>query len=235
MVNKFSEVSWKDLEKESLDIVMVPVGSTEQHGPHLPLATDSTIAENIAYRASEDTDVLVTPTIEIGVSEEHKSFCGTIYVKPETFRSYVRDVLVSLSEQGVDKVVLVNGHGGNINHLQEVSQELTRKGVIFSTEWTWWRSVDSSDMGHAGPLETSLISYLEPEKVKKDEKEEGASSWGLKFEGAKLAYDVDEFSENGVVGDPKEASEKRGEKIFESASKGLVNLLRKLKTKESKS
>ncbi|MDY7081418.1 MAG: creatininase family protein, partial [Halobacteria archaeon] len=164
------------------------------------------------------------PPVNVGVSEEHRGFDGTLYVSPDTFRSYVGDILESASRY-FDNAVVVNGHGGNIDALDEVCARLYRDDTIFATEWTWWNALSlNADMGHAGELETSLVMYLEPDTV--DEADEaGVESWGEFVNSAPVAYDTDEFTQNGVVGDPRQATAEKGERIFEDSVANLVELV----------
>lgn len=220
---KIGDSAWTDVRNSPPDVVLLPTGSTEQHGPHAPLSTDTLVAQEVAHDAAEETDaaVAVLPTVPVGVSEEHRQFDGTLYVSPSTFRSYVADTLRSAP---ADSAVVVNGHGGNVDALQELCARLTRDEETFATHWTWWKSVDLGDaeMGHAGRVETSVLLHLAPELV--DEPVDGADSWGEYVEGAPTAYDSDEFTENGVVGDATEASAEEGERLYEGAVASLVRL-----------
>ncbi len=145
--------------------------------------------------------------------------------------SYVRDIVRSLASHGWDHVVLVNGHGGNIDALREVSGKITRHDEAFAVPFTWFNAVGdhSTDMGHGGPLETSLLQHTNTETVHEDRLDEaaagGSDGWGEWQSGVNLAFDSDEFTENGVVGDPREGSAERGETLLELATESLVDLL----------
>lgn len=219
---KHGDLTWTEARDRADDVALLPAGSTEQHGPHAPLKTDTLIASRIADKTAEKTDTLCLPPIPIGVSEEHRHFAGTLYASPSTFRNYVSDILQSLAEQDIEHAIIVNGHGGNIEALQEVCARHTRDGNLFATEWTWWRAIDG--MGHAGEIETSLLLHLEPGLVE-DEREEGTDSWGRYVNGALVAYDSDEWTENGVVGDPTKASREKGEELFTTAVNDLTEIV----------
>jgi creatinine amidohydrolase len=230
-----SDATWPDVRDADTDLALLPVGSTEQHGPHAPLGTDALHAETVAEAGAErhDDTVVVAPPISVGVAEEHRQFPGTLWVSPDTFRSYVRDVAGSLAYHGLDRIVVVNGHGGNVPALGEVTATITRHDDAYAVPFTWFEAVGDhgSDMGHGGPLETALLRATHPELVREEriaEAQEGASSgWGEWVSGANLAHDSTEFTENGVVGDPgaDAGDAERGEELLDLAADALDRLL----------
>jgi creatinine amidohydrolase len=232
------EATWTDIDDASdeTDLALLPVGSTEQHGPHAPLGTDTLNAETVADAAAEaDADdgreVVVAPTVSVAVAEEHRQFPGALWVTEDTFRDYVRETVASLASHGFDRVVFVNGHGGNVAALREVAGTITRRDDAYAVPFTWFDAVGdhASDMGHGGPLETALLRHANPDLVHEDRVEtarEGASSgWGDWVSGVNLAHDSAEFTENGVVGDPADGDAERGEELLALATEALVALL----------
>ncbi|GGJ15414.1 amidase [Halobellus salinus] len=224
------------LEDES--IALVPLGSTEQHGPHLPLATDHIIAEAYAREAAERTGYLCTPTINIGVSPHHRQFHGTMWVDAPTFRNYVESFTRNLAYHGIDRVIYVNAHGGNVEHLREVGRHLRDEEVLYAIEWMWNDSIpdlvdDLFDQNgpHGGPKETAMIQHLRPELVREDRLED-ARDGGLKSIdeaettkfGARTFYDAADNTDNGVLGDQTDATAEKGEQMFEEATAQLVKL-----------
>ncbi|MDG5775587.1 creatininase family protein [Haloarculaceae archaeon H-GB2-1] len=230
---QLSDSTWTDVDAVDTDLAMVPVGSTEQHGPHAPLGTDTLNAETVAEAGADryDGDVVVTPAIPVGVAEEHRQFTGTLWVGEDTFRSYVREVVASLAHHGFDRVVLVNGHGGNISALGEVAGKIVRRDDAYAVPFTWFDEVGehTSDMGHGGPLETALVRHANPDLIREDRIEEaveGASDrWGDWQGRANLAFDSAEFTENGVVGDPSEGDADLGAELLDLAAESLAELL----------
>ena len=226
-----AESTWTDAAAVETSLALVPVGSTEQHGPHAPLGTDALAAETVAAAGADayDGDVVVAPPIPVGVAEEHRHFAGTLWVSEDTFRDYVRETVVSLASHGWDRVVVVNGHGGNVDPLREVCARITRHDDADAWAFTWFDAVDADDMGHGGPVETSLLQHTHPGLVREDRLEEaaaeGADGWGEWKSGVNLAYDTGEFSENGCVGDPGEGSDDRGVALLDEATAALVALL----------
>jgi creatinine amidohydrolase len=228
-----TDATWTDAAEAETDLALLPVGSTEQHGPHGPLGTDVITAEAVAEAGADayDGEVVVAPPVSVGVAEEHRQFPGTLWVSEDTFRDYVRETVDSLSYHGWDRVVLVNGHGGNVAALREVAGTITRRDEAYAVPFTWFDAVGdhASDMGHGGPLETALLRHVRPESVREDRIEtsrEGASDgWGDWVSGSNLAFDSAEFTENGVVGDPADGDAARGEELRDLAATALAELL----------
>ncbi len=230
---KLRSATWTDLAGCETDLAIIPVGSTEQHGPHAPLGTDFITAKSVAAEGVErfDGEVVLAPPIPVGIAKEHRHFSGTMWVSPDTFRAYVRESAESLAFHGFDRIVFVNGHGGNVDALGEVASDISRNEDAYAVSFTWFEAVGehASEMGHGGPLETALLSHIAPELVRDDRLEEAraeaAKSWGEWVSHTNLAHDSAEFSENGVVGDPGEADDQLGEELLELAGSSLERLL----------
>jgi creatinine amidohydrolase len=233
--------TWTDVRDSSADLALLPVGSTEQHGPHAPLGTDCLHAESVARAGAEryDGEVLVAPTVPVGVAEEHRAFDGTLWVSPDTLRTYVGEVLSSLAAT-VAGVVVVNGHGGNVAALREATARATRDGDCYAVPFTWFDSVDPDaaadtadtdrvTMGHGGPVETALLRHTHPDLVREDRtaasRDDGAERWGEWVAGVNLAYDSDEFTASGAVGDPTAGTAALGEALLDAAGTGLAEVL----------
>jgi len=232
--------AWPDLgpyfEQESL--ALVPVGSTEQHGPHLPEATDAIIAEGFAREAAQHTGYLCTPTVNIGVSPHHRQFHGTMWADAPAFRSYVESLTRNLTEHGIDRVIYVNAHGGNVPHLREVGRHLRDEGALYAIEWMWDESITErieevfdSPGPHGGPKETALVWHLEPELVHEGRLEQARDGGLASFDddigrihGARTFYDSIDNTDNGVLGDQTDASPEIGAELFEAACDHLVAL-----------
>ncbi|MFB6205780.1 MAG: creatininase family protein [Haloglomus sp.] len=235
-----ADETWPDLESyfENESLALVPLGSTEQHGPHLPLATDHLIAEAFARAAADRTGFLRTPTINVGVSPHHKQFTGTMWVDAPVFRDYVESFTRNLAYHGIDRVIYVNAHGGNVEHLREVGRHLRDEEVLYAVEWMWNDSIPDlvddlfeQNGPHGGPKETALIQHLRPELVH-DDRLEAARDGGIpsvdeaetkKF-GARTFYDAADNTENGVLGDQTDATAQKGAEMFEEATAQLVRL-----------
>lgn len=232
--------AWPDLESyfEEESLALVPVGSTEQHGPHLPEATDAIIAEGFAREAARRTGYLCTPTVSVGVSPHHRQFHGTMWVDGPAFRAYMESLTRNLAYHGIDRVIYVNAHGGNVEHLREVGRTLRDEAGLYAIEWMWdesirdrIESVFETPGPHGGPKETALVWHLEPDLVHEDRIEDARDGGLATFEagtgrvhGARIFYDAIENSANGVFGDQTDATPEIGEELFEAACENLVRL-----------
>ncbi len=240
------DATWTDVADADTRLALLPVGSTEQHGPHAPLGTDVLTAEAVAaagadrYADAFGQRPVVGPAVPVGVAEEHRAFAGTLWVSPDTFRAYVRETAGSLAAHGFDRLVLVNGHGGNVDALREVAARLSRDGDAQTVAFTWFDHVeDAADgdgdaveippMGHGGGRETALLRAIAPESVREDRvaaARDGASDrWGEWVAGVNVAHDTETFSENGVVGDPSVGDAATGEHLLATAADALATLL----------
>ena len=227
-----SEATWTDAADFDADVAVLPVGSTEQHGPHAPLGTDTLTAKAVAEAGVEASpeDVPIAPTIPVGIAAEHRHFAGTLWVSPDAFRSYVGDVITSLAYHGWKRVVVVNGHGGNVDALRECCARIARDGEAYAVPFTWFEAVASlSEMGHSGPIETAFLRAVHPDLVREDRIEDASANaarqWGEWVSKANLAVDSAEFTENGVVGDPAVGTDARGAELLEDAAEALAALL----------
>jgi creatinine amidohydrolase len=233
-------------------VVVVPTGSIEQHGPHLPLDTDSflctRVAEAAAARASEGGRVLVTPTLCFGSSEHHMAFPGTVTLRPETLRQVAADVCTSLARHGFRRQLVVNGHAGDTALLAVTVQQLGFEAPMHVLATDYWRfarpvigDVRESEvggMGHACEFETSLMLHLRPESVRRErikreivEPRYSAERFDL-FEGSGVSahWKMHELSRSGVMGAPDLASEEKGRRLFETCAAGLAGLIEELRT-----
>jgi len=235
-----ADETWTDLSDAFAEasLAIVPVGSTEQHGPHLPLATDHLIAEAYAREAADRTGYLLTPSIRIGVSPHHRQFTGTMWADAPAFREYVESVTRNLAYHGIDRVIYVNAHGGNVEHLREVGRRLRDEEVLYAVEWMWDESIpDLVDEAfehngpHGGPKETAMLQHIAPELVHDDRLAEARDGGLATVEdadarrfGARTFYDAADNTDNGVFGDQTDATAETGERLFEAASDQLVRL-----------
>ncbi|MGB9714710.1 MAG: creatininase family protein [Candidatus Bathyarchaeales archaeon] len=226
------EMSWVEAKKyfAENDVAILPVGSNEQHGPHNPLGTDHLIAEALAEETAKRTGVLCLPVIPFGVSSHHRHFCGTIYVSPRTFKAYVKEVCLALGYHGVRKIVIVNGHGGNLNALVELARELREKGIFMSI-FQWWSAsgkllpdiFTQEERGHACAEETSVNLVLHPNIVDMDKAvDEDPRKHPAQTEGTTLPLDTIDYTNSGVYGKSTTASAEKGREVLEAITAELT-------------
>jgi creatinine amidohydrolase len=249
-----AEMSWRMVE-EARDhgaAILVPMGSTEEHGPHSPTG-DYLITDAIAEAVAEVTGDLVTPTIPFSYSEYFRHYPGTITVQAETLRLLLRDVVGSLLDQGFRHVILFNGHNGNGPILQTLIREFRReRGILvpvvaplgFAQSPALMRELyGDNPIGHGGEPVGSMMTYLRPELVEVERAEEWgtrpfleqstAGLGGITFQGHQvmLAVNMEDVTPpSGSLSDPRLASRERGERLITHAIEDLTAFVRWFKT-----
>jgi len=244
------QIYWEQLRSPQLKsladvnaIVVVPVGSMEQHGPHLPVKVDALLATEVARRAALKVQthqpILVTPTVWCGLAEHHMDFCGTLTLDFETFHALLRNLCRSIRHHGFRRIFLLNGHGGNIAALNVICSELIREleglRVVSGTYWTLPEVAEKfseilevqQNVRHAGEAETSMMLALEPELVDQSILNQADGTPEIPFYGSGVSRWVSfkEVSANGVIGSPSVATAAKGELLLEVASEGIAGVL----------
>jgi creatinine amidohydrolase len=214
-------------------LAVVPVGATEQHGPHLPLETDTLLATAVAEGiVARVPGTLVGPVLALGCSSHHRAFAGTISLHTRTFVATALDVSRSLTAANLT-VVLLNGHGGNRAPLEVALTELAREGIR-AYALTYWQLLEDvvadalgdagrDACGHACALETSLMQHLHPERVRESLIPPGGTppTWPdphmFAADPVSVVRPFDELRPDGVVGRPSLATPELGRRLFEAA------------------
>ncbi len=226
MAKALRDVLWEERTREEIPdwakrntVVIVPIGSIEQHGLHLPINTDCRTAEYVARQAAmlaEDVPVLVTPIIPFGVSPHHMMHAGTISLRIETVIALLRDVCESIIAHGFERIIILSGHGGNGDTIRaaalQMRHQLDRRIEAFS----WFELIPDamnavregvgSSIGHSGELETSTIVKLAPETIRRDKMQ----------------------LVEGVSDDPTLANLAKGEHILAAAVEAVAQRIRRL-------
>ncbi len=241
------ELTWPEAQNrfKEVDVALLPVGSIEQHGPHLPLDTDAFDAEYLARKVAEgctDPKPLVLPPIPYGVSYHHEDFSGTISVSPETLSTLVYDIGISAARHGITKLVIINGHGGNSPALNFAAQMINRDTHIFtcvdsgeSSEVDIHAMAETPNDVHAGEIETSTALAVRPDLVRGKVAPKFVpqfSSRYLNFTSRRRVNwytHTSKISPDGVIGDPTRASKEKGKRIWDLMIKHLVEFVEDLK------
>lgn len=236
--------------KEGYDIAIVPTGSTEQHGPHLPLDTDIfdcyEIVKRAAMKVADDVKPVVAPPLYYGYSWHHMDFPGSITLREEVFIDVVTDVCKSLAHHGFKKILIVNGHGANNDPLHMVRYRIKTETDVFILDLYWFNLVRDliKDLKeakefysfHAGELETSVYLYLCRDKVRMDRAADLRPKVPLaeyvKTRIVKIPLRFKEVTEHGNYGYATLASKETGKKIVDTAVERLAELLRKIRAFE---
>ncbi|HEU5475543.1 MAG TPA: creatininase family protein [Actinophytocola sp.] len=218
------------------EVAVLPVGSFEQHGALLPLITDTVVAVTVTKAIAAAYPVLQLPPVTISCSHEHAGWAGTVSISAATLYAVINDVAASLRAGGIDRLVVVNGHGGNYV-LSNVVQEAGPRGhrmALFPTEVDWLtaraaggiRTHPDSDM-HAGELETSLLLHAHPGLVRPDY---AAHDHLADERNRMLTLGLAAYTASGVVGLPSLASAEKGRDVLASLVASFADVLSALST-----
>ncbi len=253
----YDNLTWPEINEAVLanKTVLLPIGSTEQHGRHLPLDTDNFLARGVCLEAAKKAprEILVMPTIPYGYNEHALDFPGTIHVTYEHFIEYCLDVCKSVAHAGFDRIVIIDGHGSNEHLCEFIARRATLEtdALVASTIWTnlaieAFESVRESGFGgaaHACEMETSAYLYLDDSRVKMDLAQDhfggAAGREGSKYLRVdltkgwgpmKLVQWTSSASPNGVSGAPTMATKEKGRVTVDSAAEHLVAFLREFRS-----
>jgi creatinine amidohydrolase len=245
------EVEWRRLRADELReraqrdaMVILPVGSLEQHGPHLPVEVDSMLGETVAVRAARKVtefgeNAVVLPVLWTGLSEHHMSFGGTVTLDFPAFSAVIEGVCRSVLRHGFRRIVLLNAHGGNENALRTITDELTPKLGIPLVQFTYWYAAATAiaeiletqtALMHACEAETSMMLAVRPELVAMDRatlaKANSTPEVATLVGGGVYRWrTIGARSSSGVIGNPEAATAEKGERLFEAIAAALAEKL----------
>ncbi|PKR78207.1 hypothetical protein CEY16_00145 [Halalkalibacillus sediminis] len=251
-------MTWKEAETAfSKDpVVIVPLGSMEEHGPH-SITGDYLAATELAKRVSEESDAIYIPTIPFGNSEYFRGYPGTISLSQETVLGFLEDIFRSLIEHGISKIVVFNGHAGNAPAVDQVARKVRRADDVMIASVNLWQGLDPvkkkeiygdvDPSGHGGEPLTSIMSYLYPDDMRMDLLNDWkeAEKW-QDFEvknfkevkvgnaSANIYFNMEEVSPEGIMGDPTQSSAERGKVIIEHLTQFGVELVEKVSNSQMK-
>jgi creatinine amidohydrolase len=244
-------VEWRKLRADQLRekardnaIVILPIASLEQHGPHLPVEVDSMLGETVAIRAARKIaargqPALVLPVLWTGLSEHHMSFGGTVTLDLAAFALLVEGVCRSVLRHGFQRIVLLNAHGGNENALRNITDDLTPKLSVPIVQFTYWYAAAAAiahiletqgGLMHACEAETSMMLAVRPELVAMDRvglaKANSTPDIADVVGGGVYRWrTIGARSSSGVIGNPEAASAEKGERLFEAIAEALADKL----------
>jgi creatinine amidohydrolase len=242
---------WRKLRADQLReqarlnaIVIVPVASLEQHGPHLPVEVDSILGETVALGTAQKVQakgekVLVLPVIWTGLSEHHMSFGGTVTLDNAAFAAVIEGVVRSVRRHGFRRIVLLNAHGGNENALRTTTDDLTPKLGVPIVQFTYWYAAavpiakileTQGGLSHACEAETSMMMAVRPDLVATDriplaKANRTPDTDDVVGGGVYLWRNIGSRSGSGVIGNPEAASAEKGKRLFDAISTALADKL----------
>jgi creatinine amidohydrolase len=246
-----NRIEWRQLKAAEINafaernaVVIVPVGSTEQHGPHLPTQVDSLLVHEIAIRAARQaaatTPVIVTPTVWSGLAEHHMSLGGTLSLDLTTLLALLRCICRSLVRQKFRRILLLNGHGGNIAALTAIVNELAVEfDVPIATTSYWPLARDAfarilecqKTVRHACEAETSMLLAISPELVDMSRAVDAVGPTDrelIEVVGTDAVHRWRSFksrTRHGVIGDPRTANAEKGHKLFAAAAEAVAKII----------
>lgn len=251
-------MNWQELTSPALGKigrrtpVVLPIAAIEQHGPHLPLATDRLIVEHLCEQLNRELKhrVLILPTLAFGCSMHHMDFPGSLTLTHETFLRAAMEILSSAAAHGFTRFLILNGHGGNQGIAQVIMEQFGAEHPKSNVAFTSWWRVASKELlavtetgpggvGHACEFETSLMLVIEPDLVVRNAIARGGSyrvslpAWArgdmLRGSRASLYTSMKTLTINGVFGEPRKSSEAKGRRISSIITKRLVEILTDLR------
>jgi creatinine amidohydrolase len=229
---RFVDMTWPEIRKidRQHSVVVCPVAACEQHSHHLPTFTDTILATAVA-EAVEQCDpslVLLLPTLWLGASHHHLRLGATLSAAAPTHSQMLVDMLSPLLDDGFKRILILNGHGGNIDTLHvalRLLQPIYRDRILCGA--SYWELAAKEfaeiaegprkEMGHACEFETSMMMYLRPDLVRKEEIRNDGNPVDPALRGLYLADDMSQLTTRGCVGFPEQASAKKGEQLLEIA------------------
>jgi creatinine amidohydrolase len=253
---RYEEFTWPEIKEAVAGerVVVLPVGTVEQHGPHLPLVTDVLTATELSRMAVAriPEEALLMPPVYYSFNEHHLDFPGTIAVGGETIIQYVTDIGTSLAHHGFRKILIVNGHGSNVPFLDIAARNITNRSAAICAMVPWWNLVPRDllaelresefpgGMAHACELETSVLLYLRGDLVQIDKAEKDISFAKTEFfywdlQAASPVYFQEWFSRysrTGTVGDPTKATAEKGRRFAEAVADRMVAVIRELRDRK---
>ncbi len=220
MANNIATNTWSQVANRESSILLLPLGSCEQHGPHLPLDTDTQIAQHLCAQAAlQDDRLLIAPSLSITASGEHAGFPGTLSIGTDALTQVLIEIV--RSADWCNGVVFVNGHGGNADAVAAAARTLTSEHRNVAA---WWPRIEHGD-AHAGASETSIMLAINPALVNMAKAEAGSTTPISEISAQLRSGGVRAVSTNGVLGDPTTATSEHGHNLLSQLTHDLVTFI----------
>jgi creatinine amidohydrolase len=220
VANNIATNTWSQVANRETIVLLLPIGSCEQHGPHLPLDTDTQIAQYLCvHAAQQDSRILIAPSLTISASGEHAGFPGTLSIGTEALTQVLIEIVRSADWS--NGVVFVNGHGGNADAVAAATRTLTSEHRNVAA---WWPRIEHGD-AHAGASETSMMLVINPEQVNMAKAETGSTQPMSEISAQLRSGGVRAVSTNGVLGDPTTATFEHGHNLLSQLTHDLVTFI----------
>ena len=238
MTRLIEEMTWQDSQKTipKAPFVFLPIGSTEQHGPHMPLGTDNFTAVEECKRCAELVDGLVLPCINYGQIWSHNDFYGDVWLSPNTLKQMVKEICIRLKDFGAQNIVLISGHGGNVGVLKEAARELydeqdmhniyyfcLYRCMEYSEDLRQSPVFNKSSFIHAEEIETSMMLSIRPDLIHLDRAVPSYPEVPVYYSCSAVKWS--EFNKVGSFGDPRKATAENGRIILERMCRGIADKL----------
>ena len=221
----------KEIEESGVDTVVIPIGSVEQHGSHLPIGTDCMTAQAVANGVAEHFNALVLPVLPISTCYEHKGKKGSFWMRPATFYQMLQDIIICMYEQGFRRVFIIVGHGGiyvidpAIRELNALYDDLVIIKAYPTAFLDQSSIIDNREPElHAGEVETSLILHLDEETVNKEEAKKNDFQPSVPREFLNYAS-LHQLSPTSVWGKPSLATKEKGEALLKFRIDGCIKYI----------
>jgi creatinine amidohydrolase len=255
---RYELLTWPEINEAVTmkKVVLLPVGATEQHGPHLPLDTDFKLASAVAGEAGRRSpeDMVVMPAVPYGYTHHVQDFPGTINIEPSTFTKYLLDITRSVAYHGFKRIIILNGHGSNHHLVEQAGRQTIMQTDALCVTLSWWQlvgeywdrevrtSVIPGGCAHACELETSMYLHVDEPHVRADKIKDNLAEYRslpdepqwhfsdlTRSSIATLIEWTSTYTPTGVIGQPEQASKEKGRRAFEHAVTQLVGLVRWLR------
>lgn len=234
MLNKeILKMTWMEFDeaRKEADFVIIPVGSIEVFGPHMPVGCDTLIAERLARRISEMVNAVVAPVVPIGYARSLMEFPGTLSVTPAQLESYLTGICKSLIDWGFKKILFFNVHRGNVPTVTNICMEYLKPQGIKCSQVYWWQLVEAntkhlvSSTGHGGEACTAVMLEVAPELINLKAAVTTLPKWKTRYPDIFGYWNFRSSTDTGLIGDPLKADAEQGKEMVKLCIDRIVSFI----------